>query len=336
MDAQAPFLVIPTKRGAVPTLTPAQVNAILDPSERILSTSVFEAIDFVKPCLEAGLPMSAYCGMSGYRTVLTLRSSFHGPHASASSTDSTVAGDSEKGRAVVSFEKWREVVKATQPTLVVVVHESVPLCEPLSKRRRVATTRSEMWLAKTEETSDLGCTILPSISVAGTHDSGYIDAVPRGENSYEFFQTLQALHLSPKKCTMCVAPHIPALLAAMVSNVSLIECPVPWALAEKGVALLLPVKEATGTTPQPVVPLLDLNDNVFALDINPIDEGCGCFTCKRHCRAYLHHLLTVQEMNSDILLVMHNLTQVVRLVRTYRCADAPAREALVSRVASAL
>ncbi|GET89646.1 hypothetical protein, conserved [Leishmania tarentolae] len=336
MDASGPFLVLPTKRGAVPTLTPAQANTILEPSERILATSVFEAMDFVKPCIEARMPLSTYCGLSGYKTVLTLRSSFNGLHASGLSTDSAVAGDNAKGRVVVSFEKWRDVVRATQPTLAVTVHESVPLCESLNKRRRVATNRSETWLAKTEKTSDLGCTILPTISAGHAHDGGYIDAVPRGENSYEFFQTLQALQLSPKKCTMCIAPSLSALLASMVSNVSLIECPLPWTLAEKGVALYLPLKDAMATVPEPLAPLLDLNDNMYALDINPIADGCSCFTCKRHCRAYLHHLLTVQEMNSEILLVIHNLAQVVLLVRTYRCADAPTREALVSRVASAL
>ncbi|KAG5475496.1 hypothetical protein LSCM4_04078 [Leishmania orientalis] len=336
MDSQGPFLVIPTKRGAVLNLTPAQANAILEPPERILSTSVFEAMDFVKPCTEARLPLSDYCGLRGYKTVLTLRSSFHGLHASAPSTDSTVAGDSEKGRAVVSVERWREVVKAAQPALAVAIHDSVPLSEPLNKRRRVATTRSEAWLTRSGEAAELGCPLLPPILAAGPCNGGYIDVVPRGENSYEFFQTLQALKLSPTKCTMCIAPSIQALLAAMTSNVSLMECPLPWTLAEKGVALLLPVEDATTTLQQPLVPLLDLNDNVFALDIHPIAPGCDCFTCQRHCRAYVHHLLTVQEMNSDILLAMHNLAQVIRLVRAYRCADAPTREALVQRVASAL
>ncbi|KAG5501357.1 hypothetical protein JKF63_03169 [Porcisia hertigi] len=336
MDCQGPFLAIPTKRGAVPTLTPAQVNAILEPSERILATSVFEAIDFVKPCVESRMSLSAYCGLSGYKTVLTLRSSFYGLHASASSTDSAVAGDSEKGRTVLSFEKWCDVVKATQPTMAVSLHESVPLSEPINKRRRVATARSEAWLAKTQNTSGLMCTILPSISFTHTHDSGYIEAVPRGENICEFFQTLQSLQLSAKKFTMCVAPSITALLAAMASSVSLIECPFPWALAEKGVALQLPIGDSATVASAPVPPLVDLNDSIFTLDIDPIAEGCDCFTCKRHCRAYLHHLLTVQEMNSDILLVIHNLTQVVRLVRSYRCADTPTREALVCRVASVL
>lgn len=329
MLGSGPLLAIPTKRGSVPSLTPAQASAILEPAERILATSVFEATDFVKACTESGMSLSAYCGLGEYKTVLTVRSAFHGPHASASSTDAAVAGDNEKGRTVVSMDKWREVVEATQPCIAVAPYDSYPLCEPLSRRRRVAATRSETWLGKTEGTAVAGCTVLPCVSATAEHDCGYVDAAPRGENAFELFQSLQALQLSPTKCSMCVAPTIGALLVAMVSHVTLIECPLPWVLAEKGIALVL-CDDTVGA------PLLDLNDNVYTLDINPIAEQCDCFTCRRHCRAYLHHLLTVQEMNSDILLVMHNLTQVVQLVRAYRLADAPAREALVRCVASAL
>lgn len=333
MDAAGPFLVIPTKRGAVPTLTPAQANAILDPAERIVATAVFDALDFVKPCTESGMSMSDYCGLHGYRTVLTLRSSFQGTHASAASTDAAVAGDNERGRAVVSVEKWGEVVRATKPTIAVEMHEAVALSEPQLKRRRVAATRSETWLAKTEALADLGCTLMPSISAEKTHAAGFIDAVPRNENALEFFCTLQSLKLATAAPSMCVAYSVSALVAAMVSHVTYIECPLPWALAEKGIAIVFPLTSEDAKVAAP--PLLDFNDNVFTLDINPIAEGCPCFTCSRHNRAYVHHLLTVQEMNSDILLCMHNLSQVVRLVRTFRTANAEERDSLVRRVLAA-
>lgn len=54
-------------------------------------------------------------------------------------------------------------------------------------------------------------------------------------------------------------------------------------------------------------PQIDLNDSSYALDIAPLCTHCVCFTCMRHHRAYLHHLLTVQEMNATILLAIHNL-----------------------------
>ncbi|KAI0471552.1 tRNA-guanine transglycosylase family protein [Xylariaceae sp. FL0804] len=39
----------------------------------------------------------------------------------------------------------------------------------------------------------------------------------------------------------------------------------------------------------------------------PLREGCGCYACANHHRAYLHHLLGTQEMLAWTLLQMHNL-----------------------------
>ncbi|KPA73558.1 hypothetical protein ABB37_09854 [Leptomonas pyrrhocoris] len=335
MDMEGPYLVIPTKRGAVPTLTPAQANAILAPEERIVATSVFDAVDFVKPCAESGMSMSEFCGLRGYKTVLTLRSSFQGSHTSAASTDAAVAGDSEKGRAIVSIDKWEEVVRATKPVIAVELHESVALSEPLNKRRRVAATRSETWQTKTEALAELGCELMPSISVRGPHAAGFIDAVPRNENALEFFDALQSLNLAAAGPSMCVAPSVSALVAAMLNDVTFIECPLPWVLAEKGLAIVFQLCSGGSDDAEAATPLLDFNDNVFALDIRPISSSCPCFTCTRHSRAYLHHLLTVQEMNSDILLSIHNLSQVTRLVRAYRGASAEEQDSLTRRVLSA-
>ncbi|KAL7703534.1 Queuine tRNA-ribosyltransferase [Lotmaria passim] len=335
MDVQGPYLVIPTRRGAVPMLTPAQANAILEPAERIVATSVFDAVDFVRPCTESGMSMSDFCGLRGYATVLTLRSSFQGSHPSAASTDAGVAGDTEKGRVVVSVDKWREVVKATRPNIAVELHESAPLSEPLTKRRRVAATRCETWHVKTEALTDLGCTLVPSISAGRAHDAGFVDAVPRNENAFEFFYALRSLKLSSSGLSMCVAHSVSALVAAMVSSVTLIECPLPWVLAEKGVAVVFLLCDSDGDSAAGATPLLDLNDSAYTLDIRPVCASCTCFTCTRHNRAYLHHLLTVQEMNSDILLTIHNLSQVARLVRAYRNASHTERQALVRRVLSA-
>ncbi|KPI85190.1 hypothetical protein ABL78_5735 [Leptomonas seymouri] len=336
MDAEGPYLVIPTRRGTVPTLTLAQANDILAPAERVVATSVFDAMDFVKPCAESGMSLSEFCGLRGYKTVLTLRSSFQGAHTSAASSDAAVAGDNEKGRAVISIDKWSEVVRATRPAIAVELHESVPLSEPLSKRRRVAATRSETWHAKAETLPELGCELMPSISVGGIHTAGFIDAVPRNENAFEFFSALQTLKLGTGGPSMCVVHSVSALMAAMLANVTLIECPLPWVLAEKGLAIVFPLCCGSDGDTEAVMPLLDFNDNIFALDIRPISSSCPCFTCTRHNRAYLHHLLTVQEMNSDILLSIHNLSQVVRLVRAYRCANAKERDSLVRQVLSVL
>ena len=45
----------------------------------------------------------------------------------------------------------------------------------------------------------------------------------------------------------------------------------------------------------------------YTLDESPIDEECDCPTCRRHSRAYLHHLFKANEMLAMRLAVMHNL-----------------------------
>ena len=45
----------------------------------------------------------------------------------------------------------------------------------------------------------------------------------------------------------------------------------------------------------------------YAEDDLPIDEECGCPTCRKHSRAYLRHLFKANEMLGMRLAVMHNL-----------------------------
>lgn len=40
-------------------------------------------------------------------------------------------------------------------------------------------------------------------------------------------------------------------------------------------------------------------------DTTPIVEGCSCYTCQNHTRAYINHLLNVHEMLAQILLEMY-------------------------------
>ena len=45
----------------------------------------------------------------------------------------------------------------------------------------------------------------------------------------------------------------------------------------------------------------------YEKDMRPIEEGCGCPTCRRYSRAYVRHLLKAKEMLGMRLCVLHNL-----------------------------
>lgn len=56
----------------------------------------------------------------------------------------------------------------------------------------------------------------------------------------------------------------------------------------------------------------------FAQDPGPIEEGCDCYTCQRFSRAYVRHLLRVQEFLGYRLATLHNLRFMIRLMDEIR------------------
>ena len=50
-----------------------------------------------------------------------------------------------------------------------------------------------------------------------------------------------------------------------------------------------------------------MNNAKYKLDERPLDEACDCPICRRHSRAYIHHLIKSGEMLAMRLTVMHNL-----------------------------
>jgi len=63
---------------------------------------------------------------------------------------------------------------------------------------------------------------------------------------------------------------------------------------------------------------LRLRNARYKTDERPIDETCGCHTCARFSRAYLHHLDRCGEMLGPMLASIHNLHYYVDLMRQVR------------------
>jgi queuine tRNA-ribosyltransferase len=58
----------------------------------------------------------------------------------------------------------------------------------------------------------------------------------------------------------------------------------------------------------------------YRRDESPLDPECGCETCRRHSKAYLHHLFGVGEFSATILGSLHNTAFLVDWVRSLRRA----------------
>jgi queuine tRNA-ribosyltransferase len=65
---------------------------------------------------------------------------------------------------------------------------------------------------------------------------------------------------------------------------------------------------------------IKLRNARYRNDLRPLDESCGCYTCRGFSRAYLHHLQKVNEILGARLNTLHNLYFYLDLMRERRGA----------------
>jgi queuine tRNA-ribosyltransferase len=67
---------------------------------------------------------------------------------------------------------------------------------------------------------------------------------------------------------------------------------------------------------------INIKNAKYAEDDGPLDPQCGCYTCRRHSRAYLRHLYLSGEMTAGVLNTLHNLSFYLDSMRRIRDAIA--------------
>jgi queuine tRNA-ribosyltransferase len=66
--------------------------------------------------------------------------------------------------------------------------------------------------------------------------------------------------------------------------------------------------------------VLNMRNARHADDASPLDPDCDCPTCRKHSRAYLHHLIKAEEMLGPMLLTWHNIHYYQGMVARLRRA----------------
>jgi queuine tRNA-ribosyltransferase len=97
----------------------------------------------------------------------------------------------------------------------------------------------------------------------------------------------------------------PQLLEMIARGIDMFDCVLPTRLARNGTAFT-----SKGT--------LNLKNAEFALDKNPIEEGCKCPACGEFARGYIRHLIKAEEILGLRLITLHNLHFYIDLIKQAR------------------
>ncbi len=97
------------------------------------------------------------------------------------------------------------------------------------------------------------------------------------------------------------------ILEGVERGIDMFDCVLPTRIARHGQAFT-----RTGK--------INLNNAQYKKDLRPIDEECDCYACKNYSRAYIRHLISVQEMLGGRLISIHNIRFLIRLTEEIRNA----------------
>lgn len=142
------------------------------------------------------------------------------------------------------------------------------------------------------------------------HDfDGYgVGGLSVGEPRHEMLPALAAaiaeLPADKPRYLMGVGDPV-GIVEAVALGVDMFDCVLPTRLARHGTVLTSEGK-------------VRLRNAAHALDDGPLDPACDCAVCTRWSRAYLRHLLQVDEPTAPRLLTLHNLAWMAALVRRVR------------------
>ena len=97
------------------------------------------------------------------------------------------------------------------------------------------------------------------------------------------------------------------MVEAVARGIDMFDCVMPTRLARHGTAFTrrgkYPVKAAA-----------------YSRDPGPLEEGCSCYACRHFSRAYVRHLMNVNEILGIRLLTLHNLHRYKELIGEMRVA----------------
>lgn len=157
----------------------------------------------------------------------------------------------------------------------------------------------------------------PDLRAASARETAALDFDGLGIGGLSVGETAEERNIALEAAVAEMPDHLPryvmglgdtdGLLDAINRGADMFDCVIPTRLARHGRVL---TREGD----------FNIRRVEFTDDEGPIDPECGCHTCQSHTRAYLRHLVRMNELSAHRLLTVHNLTYVLELVAGARSA----------------
>lgn len=240
----------------------------------------------------------------------------------ASNTDHSLAILTSVGFRMLPIDDYVSAVSRLRPDIVLGLPD-IPSNTPGKHRGPKMVFRTDLWLQlllnKTIATADYTPRIFaPLLPLDFEEQSYYIDTLTdkidklSGLALYDSALATELPEELEKLPRMSVddaeSPH--KVLQQVRWGIDLFNLGFITTATDAGIALdfEFPRHTAAGEEIRPLG--VDLWGKEHATDLGPLGQGCSCYACRKHHKAYVQHLLVAKEMTAWVLLQIHN-TKVI-------------------------
>lgn len=207
---------------------------------------------------------------------------------------------------------------------IAMVFDDCPPHTATPKEVKQAVERTIRWAAECRQQPRADGQLVFGIVQGGCHEElrarcareltamdfdGYaIGGVSVGEPEPEMLKAIEITepHLPASQPRYAMGLGTPAQLVELVARgVDMFDCVLPTRVARNGTAYT-----RRGA--------YSIKGGAYKADFRPVEEGCDCFTCQRFTRAYVRHLLNVNEILGLRLVSLHNSHLFIQLMEDIR------------------
>ncbi len=207
---------------------------------------------------------------------------------------------------------------------IAMVFDDCPPHTATAREVRAAVERTIRWAAECREQPRAAGQLVFGIVQGGSHvelreecakaiiemkfDGYAVGGVSVGEPEPEMMMAVESTtpFLPANQPRYAMGLGTPAQLVELVARgIDMFDCVLPTRVARNGTAFTR--KGA-----------ISIKAGLYKRDWGPIEEGCECFACQRFTRAYLRHLLNVNEILGLRMLSVHNSHMYIKVMEDMR------------------
>jgi queuine tRNA-ribosyltransferase len=211
---------------------------------------------------------------------------------------------------------------------IAMVFDECPPHDAPAKEQRLAVERTIRWAQECREQPRAPGQLVFGIVQGGSNAAlreecakalvamdfdGYaIGGVSVGEPEPEMLKAIEFTEpfLPGSKARYAMGLGTPAQMLELIARgVDMFDCVLPTRVARNGTAFTRRGQ-------------FGLKGGAYKADFRPIEEGCDCFACKHFTRAYVRHLLNVNEILGLRMVSVHNSHLFLKVMADVRAAIA--------------